>query len=539
MLGGFLARFESPAADRTSSSEGEGEGETHDAPGADTTEQPGLGRALRAAPPAASPATHGATGGDDRKRKRRLFGGGIARACKLHRLGGTYDVTGDTTQRTDRGTYDVTDDTMKRTGRLPPAASPAAVPGNAPAYGWTLLEHLRRQCLPPTLSAPSSHEPGAAAAAAGSDVVPQGAHGEGKACSSSSCVPGLSDEDDPGIEDDADEKGAEKGKEEENARIGDVMGRITNAAKAVDLADRELNKAGIAVRELWSTPREAHENKDAILDAILEGLSSETRLDFKWTPPAGRSVRNKAGLEPDDVKGRKKRKQQAQSKVQYHWNRLFFAAYGVKKFGLKGGKKAGGTGGGKGGGKKNGRQVRSTESAEDRGVVYVLKLRGGNYYVGFTYNRNLPLRMQTHYSGGGCGGDGDGDVDGGEHGDGDEHAFRGAAWTEKHPPLMGEDPEVYDVPAFLDGRVMEDAVTKQLMAQHGPECVRGASYCCLDLNHFTLASLGREIDHIKGKCFTCGNTGHLDRDCPAKRASAAAPSTAGGPPPPATSAAAV
>lgn len=78
------------------------------------------------------------------------------------------------------------------------------------------------------------------------------------------------------------------------------------------------------------------------------------------------------------------------------------------------------------------------------GTVYVLKLQGDHYYVGFT--RDLPHRLAKHF------------------------AHKGALWTQKHEPVNLVD-VYYDVPEFVEHRV-----TKIYIERYGPEKVRGGNH---------------------------------------------------------------
>ena len=78
-----------------------------------------------------------------------------------------------------------------------------------------------------------------------------------------------------------------------------------------------------------------------------------------------------------------------------------------------------------------------------REYVYVLKLEGGNWYVGWT--RDPETRIASHFLG------------------------RGAQWTRLHPPLS-----VFSIqPGDM---ILENVMTIALMAKHGYQRVRGGRH---------------------------------------------------------------
>lgn len=114
--------------------------------------------------------------------------------------------------------------------------------------------------------------------------------------------------------------------------------------------------------------------------------------------------------------------------------------------------------------------------------IYILKLEGGNYYVGKTDNPTK--RYQEH-------------VDG-----------KGSAWTRKWPPVAVEK----IVPNA--GPFDEDKYTKEMMLAHGIEKVRGGSYVRVDLEPTQVENLTKELRGATDKCSECGKGGHFVRSCP-------------------------
>jgi predicted GIY-YIG superfamily endonuclease len=113
--------------------------------------------------------------------------------------------------------------------------------------------------------------------------------------------------------------------------------------------------------------------------------------------------------------------------------------------------------------------------------VYVLKLQGGNYYVG--KSDDVIGRFQEHMSG------------------------NGSAWTRKHKPIS--------IVESRDGVSVfeEDKVTKEYMAKYGIDKVRGGSYVMEELSEFHKEALNMEIWTAKDCCTQCGRKGHFVKDC--------------------------
>ena len=116
--------------------------------------------------------------------------------------------------------------------------------------------------------------------------------------------------------------------------------------------------------------------------------------------------------------------------------------------------------------------------------IYVLKLKGGKWYVGKSDN---PLkRYEQHLNG------------------------HGSSWTKLYSPISLE--KTIQNASHFD----EDKVTKEYMAKYGIDNVRGGSYCSVELDDFQMEVLNREIWGAQNKCTRCGRSTHFVKDCYAK-----------------------
>lgn len=116
--------------------------------------------------------------------------------------------------------------------------------------------------------------------------------------------------------------------------------------------------------------------------------------------------------------------------------------------------------------------------------IYVLRLKGGNYYVGKSSD---PMkRFQEHLEG------------------------KGSAWTILHRPIECVK-VISNVSPFE-----EDKITKELMAKHGIDKVRGGTYVSTELDEFQMEALQQEIWGAKDCCTTCGRKGHFAKTCYSK-----------------------
>lgn len=114
-------------------------------------------------------------------------------------------------------------------------------------------------------------------------------------------------------------------------------------------------------------------------------------------------------------------------------------------------------------------------------LLYVLRLQGGYYYVGRT--NDIAARYEEHLEG------------------------KGSIWTSLHRPTAIE--RTIPETSPFD----EDKLTKELMARHGIDRVRGGSYCQENLSSTQLAALRMELRLASGVCFNCGKTGHYVSEC--------------------------
>ena len=116
--------------------------------------------------------------------------------------------------------------------------------------------------------------------------------------------------------------------------------------------------------------------------------------------------------------------------------------------------------------------------------IYVLRLKGGRYYVG--KSNDVKKRYQEHLDG------------------------KGAIWTKKYAPIALEK-TISNVSVFE-----EDKITKEYMAKYGIDNVRGGSYVETELSQFHIDALNMEIWAAKGCCTRCGRGSHFVKDCYAK-----------------------
>jgi predicted GIY-YIG superfamily endonuclease len=117
--------------------------------------------------------------------------------------------------------------------------------------------------------------------------------------------------------------------------------------------------------------------------------------------------------------------------------------------------------------------------------IYILKLKGGKYYVGKSEN---PLkRYQEHLNG------------------------SGSAWTKKYKPVSVE--KIIEKASPFD----EDKYVKEYMNKYGIENVRGGAYVTEELPDFQVNAVKSELWGSTNKCTTCGRSGHWAKDCYAKK----------------------
>jgi predicted GIY-YIG superfamily endonuclease len=113
--------------------------------------------------------------------------------------------------------------------------------------------------------------------------------------------------------------------------------------------------------------------------------------------------------------------------------------------------------------------------------IYILRLQGGNYYIG---KSDDPMKRY------------------------DEHLRgQGSAWTKLHKPISCER-VILNASAFD-----EDKYTKEYMAKYGIDKVRGGTYVERDLSQEQVDSLQKEIWAAQDKCTRCGHQGHFVDAC--------------------------
>jgi predicted GIY-YIG superfamily endonuclease len=116
--------------------------------------------------------------------------------------------------------------------------------------------------------------------------------------------------------------------------------------------------------------------------------------------------------------------------------------------------------------------------------LYVLKLEGGNYYVGKT--ANLDSRIAQHMGG------------------------HGSAWTRKYKPVSVI--EKIKNASHFD----EDSKTEEYMSKYGIDKVRGGSYMDTNLSDEQRAHLQKKIRAATDVCIRCGRDGHFIGSCYAR-----------------------
>lgn len=116
--------------------------------------------------------------------------------------------------------------------------------------------------------------------------------------------------------------------------------------------------------------------------------------------------------------------------------------------------------------------------------IYVLRLETGKFYVG--KSKNVADRCKQHWGG------------------------NGSAWTKKYKPIAIEETVTGASP--FD----EDKITKEYMAVHGIDNVRGGSYSAMNLSEFHRSVLKMELRTAHDLCMRCGRASHFMKDCYAK-----------------------
>ena len=120
------------------------------------------------------------------------------------------------------------------------------------------------------------------------------------------------------------------------------------------------------------------------------------------------------------------------------------------------------------------------------GQVYILKLEGGMWYVGYT-ERAIKRILQ--------------------------HAEKkGAKWTKKHRPV---EPIPYSMSEPIYSKEDEDRITLSMMSEHGIQNVRGGKWCMVDMKPRTVRQIQKLLPKKSGKqyCDRCGRNSHTRAQC--------------------------
>jgi predicted GIY-YIG superfamily endonuclease len=86
----------------------------------------------------------------------------------------------------------------------------------------------------------------------------------------------------------------------------------------------------------------------------------------------------------------------------------------------------------------------------------------------------------------------------------------GSAWTKKYKPVSLEN-TIENVSSFE-----EDKITKEYMAKHGLDNVRGGTYVTEVLSDAQETAVNEEIWQANGCCTQCGRKGHFVSSCHAR-----------------------
>jgi ribosomal protein L37E len=120
------------------------------------------------------------------------------------------------------------------------------------------------------------------------------------------------------------------------------------------------------------------------------------------------------------------------------------------------------------------------------GQVYILKLEGNKWYVGYT-ERAIKRVLQ--------------------------HAEKkGAKWTKKYKPI---EPIPYSMSEPIYSTKDEDRITLSLMAEHGIINVRGGRWCMVNMSQRTVKELRGLVPKINksDNCTRCGRNSHSREQC--------------------------
>ena len=128
------------------------------------------------------------------------------------------------------------------------------------------------------------------------------------------------------------------------------------------------------------------------------------------------------------------------------------------------------------------------------GYIYVLSLKGDNWYVGST--RHLEQRLKSHQ--------------GKIHG-------RGNSWVKRHGIVGNTYYQTH--PVNSDKSILQEELwmTLQYMEKYGYEKVRGSVWVADSLVKDAKEFTRRLIAETKDACYNCGKTGHKQDKCPQRK----------------------
>jgi len=126
------------------------------------------------------------------------------------------------------------------------------------------------------------------------------------------------------------------------------------------------------------------------------------------------------------------------------------------------------------------------------GQVYILRLRKGKWYVGYTTRGIRRVLEQLENKG----------------------LFKAAKWAQKYRPVKWEE-AVAELTSDDHNEEDEDRITLRLMSKYGIQNVRGGRWCMVNMEPHTVKELKGLIGKPKsgGKCSRCGRNGHTRPKC--------------------------